>query len=130
MNAIVPSRPLSVSRLLYQAARFTAAILFGVWAVLVAAEFVANHFMLPAPNTFLQGMALAIVFFGYYLSLRHPLRGSYLTIVGVGLFFVIVKATTGLWPPVAAGGLVLPAVLVLAAVSYRRYLRHNIGRKN
>jgi hypothetical protein len=123
MNAINHSRPLSVSRFLYQAARFTAAILFAVWAVLVVAELFANHFEYPAPNTVLQGMTLAAVFFGYYYSLRHPVGGSYITLAGVAMFFVIAKVTTGVWPPAAAAWLVLPAVLALSATSYRKHIR-------
>jgi hypothetical protein len=123
MNAIIHARPLSVSRFLYQAARFTAAILFGVWTVLVTAEFVTNHFEFPAPNTVFQGMALAAVFFGYYYSLRHPVGGSYITLSGVALFFVIAKVTTGVWPPAAAAWLILPAMLTLAARSYRKHIR-------
>jgi hypothetical protein len=122
MNAINHSRPLSVSRFLYLAARLTAAILFAVWVVLVVAELFANHFEYPAPNTVLQGMALAAVFFGYYFSLRHPVGGGYITLAGVAMFFVIARVTTGVWPPVAAAWLVLPAGLALAARSYRKHI--------
>lgn len=123
MNAINQSRPWSVSRLLYQSARFTAAILFGVWTVLVVAEFVGNHFEFPAPKTVLQGMALAVVFLGYYYSLRHPVGGSYITLAGVAMFFVIAKLTTGVWPPAAAAWMILPAALALAAKTYRKHIR-------
>lgn len=123
MNAIIPSRPMSVSRMLTLIGKASAAVLFGVWAFLASAEFIANHFQLPALNTVYQAVALAIVFYGFYFSLKHPVRGSYISVVGVILFFVVVRITTGLWPPMAAAWLVMPTVLILAAVIYRRSFR-------
>lgn len=124
MNAIIPSRPMSVSRILTLIGKASAAVLFGVWAVLASIELIANHFQLPALNSVYQAVALAIVFYGFYFSLKHPVRGSYISIAGVILFFVVAKITTGLFPPAAAAWLATPSVLILAAVTYRRNLRH------
>jgi hypothetical protein len=124
MNAIIPSRPMSVPRMLTFIGKASAGVLFGVWAALASAEFIANHFQLPALNTVYQAIALAIVFYGFYFSLKHPVRGSYVSVVGVILFFVVARITTGLWPPAAAAWLVFPAVLILAAVGYRQNFRH------
>ncbi len=126
MNATLHIKSASIPRLLRQGAKFCGGVLFAVWLVLVAFEFLGNQFQLPGKDMMYQGGALMFVFAGYYLSVKRPIAGSLLTFLATGGFFLTAYATTGVWPPLAALWLALPAALSLGAWTYshrRRLMR-------
>lgn len=123
MNANLHIKSAAIPRLLRQGAIFCGGILFSVWLVLVVSEFLGNHFEWPDKGMVYQGGVLMFVFAGYYLSVKRPIAGSLLTFVATGCFFLIAFATTGIWPPLAAIWLALPAALTLGAWTYSRRRR-------
>lgn len=105
-----------------QSARVGGVFVIACWTALAIAElFRAGP---PAPDAYLQGGAIAIVFAGYLIGWRREMLGGALAVLGT-LAFYVTHAMTFADPPLPAAALLAaPGLFFLLA----RYLDiHHVG---
>lgn len=99
-------------------ARASAVVLFLCWLTLFIGDAMRPSLNMFTTSTVGQAVALAVVFAGYAIGVRHELFGGIATIVGTLTFFAIVFATTDIMPGIAAMLFIVPGVLYLLAWHY------------
>jgi len=103
-------------------ARASAAVLVLAWAAVVLVEAIRNPEW-PPLTTIYQGGALAVVFAGYAIGLRHELAGGVIVLLGTLLFFAVLLVTMQTLPQLGAALFALPGVLYLCTWAAQRRSR-------
>lgn len=99
-------------------ARTAAVTLFAIWAAYVVAEMIRSHHAPLAPETYLQGIVLAVVFAGYAIGWRWELVGGLMAIVATGAFFVVEALTVSMPRDPNMAWFAVPGMLYLLARHY------------
>lgn len=115
MYASFHKRDLTYADLFRDFAAACAAVLGVIWAGYVVNEMIREQAILPNVHSYLQLVALGVVFAAYVVGWRHGVLGVTLAVTGTLALFGLGYWTVGVLPPLQAAWFAVPGVLYLFA---------------
>ena len=126
MYASIQDRQASYSWLFRNCGRLGGLIVMAAWVVLAGNEFYRQG--LPAPESYAQGAALAIVFAGYVIGWRKEMLGGVLAVAGTLAFIVLHVAVFKELPRPGVAWFAAPGVFYMLARSLDEHRGDEVAR--